>query len=241
MENATSNDRWTHVLGAILLIAMLVNLYLIFMFAPEESSMGQVQRIFYFHVPLAWVGGLAFFILFISGILFLRRKDRKYDIVGQSAGEVGVIFVTLNLITGAIWARPAWNVWWDWSSMRLTLLFVLWFLYVGYLMLRHFVDDQEKGARFAAVYGIIAFADVPIVYASIRLWRDIHPSPVIAGGEGSGLHPDMRIAFYFSVFTFTLLFIYILIQRIRLQKTRVAVDELKKQLSYVNDPISVTT
>ena len=120
-------------------------------------------------------------------------------------------------------------------------MFVLWFLYVGYLMLRHFVDDQEKGARFAAVYGIIAFADVPIVYASIRLWRDIHPSPVIAGGEGSGLHLDMRIAFYFSVFTFTLLFIYILIQRIRLQKTRVAVDELKKQLSYVNDPISVTT
>ena len=187
------------------------------------------------------VGGLAFLILFISGILFLRRKDRKYDIIGQSAGEVGVVFVTLNLITGAIWARPAWNAWWDWSSMRLTLLFVLWFIYVGYLMLRHFVDDQEKGARFAAVYGVLTFANVPLVYASIRLWRDIHPSPVIAGGEGSGLHPDMRIAFYFSLFTFTLLFIYIFIQRIRLQKTRLAVDELKKQFSYGNDPISVTT
>ena len=125
--------------------------------------------------------------------------------------------------------------------MRLTLSFVLWFLYIGYLMLRTFVDDEEKGARFAAVYGIFAFADVPIVYASIRLWRDIHPSPVIAGDEGSGLHPDMRIVVYFSLFTFTLLFIYILIQRIRLQKTRVAVDELKKQLSYDNDPISITT
>ena len=109
---------------------------------------------------------------------------------------------------------------------------MLWFIFVAYLMLRNFVESEEKGARLAAVFAIIGFVDVPIVYMSIRLWADIHPRPVIGGGEGSGLHPDMRIVFYFSVFTFTLLFLYLLIQRVRLQKATVAIAEMKKQLAF---------
>jgi heme exporter protein C len=190
-----------------------------------------VQRIFYFHVPSAWVAFLAFFVVFVASIFYLWKKNRKYDIVAYSSAEIGVIFATLVLITGPIWARPVWNTWWEWSP-RLTLFLVLWFIYLAYLMLRNFVEGEERAARFAAVFGIVGFVDVPLVYVSIRLWRDIHPSPVIAGGEGSGLHPDMKLAFFFSLFTFTLLFCFLLIQRVQLQKSAIAVSEHKKQLAY---------
>ena len=219
------------ILGPVLFICMAVNLYLIFMFAPTESSMGQVQRIFYFHVPTAWVSGLSLFAVFIGSILYLWKKQKKYDIVAHSAAEIGVLFLTLFLTTGPIWARPVWNTYWDWSP-RLTSSLVLWFIFVAYLMLRNFVESEEKGARLAAVFAIVGFADVPIIYMSIRLWADIHPSPVIGGGEGSGLHPDMKIAFYFSVFTFTLLFLYLLIQRVQLQKTMIAISEMKKKIAF---------
>lgn len=231
MSANKSNNRWMVLLAAVLFISMLVDLYLIFMFAPEERSMGHVQRIFYFHVPSAWVAFLAFFVVFVASIGYLWKRDRKFDVVAYSSAEIGVIFATLVLITGPIWARPVWNTWWEWSP-RLTLFLVLWFIYIAYLMLRNFVEGEERSARFAAVFGIVGFVDVPIVYMSIRLWRDIHPSPVIAGGEGSGLHPDMKIAFFFSLFTFTLLFAYLLVQRIRLQKSVLAVSELKKQMAY---------
>ncbi|HEX9653526.1 MAG TPA: cytochrome c biogenesis protein [bacterium] len=230
MQTNPSTHRWLVVLGSLLFVAMLANLYLIFMFAPEERSMGIVQRIFYFHVPSAWVSFLAFFVVFVCSIYYLWKKDRKYDVVASSAAEIGVIFATLVLITGPIWARPVWNTWWEWSP-RLTLFLVLWFIYLAYLMLRNFVEGEERSARFAAVFGIVGFVDVPIVYISIRLWRDIHPSPVIAGGEGSGLHPDMKIAFFFSLFTFTILFIYLLIQRVQLQKSMIAVSDMKRQIA----------
>lgn len=231
MSANKSTNRWMALLAGVLFVSMMVDLYLIFMFAPEERSMGHVQRIFYFHVPSAWVAFLAFFVVFVASIGYLWKRDRKFDIVAYSSAEIGVIFATLVLITGPIWARPVWNTWWEWSP-RLTLFLVLWFIYIAYLMLKNFVEGEERSARFAAVFGIVGFVDVPIVYMSIRLWRDIHPSPVIAGGEGSGLAPDMKIAFFFSLFTFTLLFIYLLVQRIRLQKSVVAVSELKKQMAY---------
>lgn len=222
---------WMTVLDVALLVSMLVNLYLIFQFAPEERSMGHVQRIFYFHVPSAWVSGLAFAVVFGASIGYLWKRDRKYDIAAYAAAEIGVMFATLVLVTGPIWARPVWNTWWEWSP-RLTLFLVLWFIYIAYLMLHNFVEGEEKRARFAAVFGIVGFVDVPIVYLSIRLWRDIHPSPVIAGGENSGLHPDMRLTFFFSLFVFTLLFIKLFINRLRLERSQVRVAELKKQAAY---------
>ena len=231
MEKHRSLNLWMNFLNAGVFITMIINLYLIFLFAPEERSMGQIARILYFHVPSAWVAFLAFFVVFLASIGYLWQRDRKYDMVAHSSAEIGVIFATLVLITGPIWARPVWNTWWEWSP-RLTLFLVLWFIYIAYLMLRNFVEDEERSARFAAVFGIVGFVDVPLVYVSIRLWRDIHPSPVIAGGSGSGLHPDMKITFFFSLFTFTLLFLLLLIQRVRLQKSMIAVSQLKKQLAY---------
>jgi heme exporter protein C len=231
MGDKKSFNLWMNVLTAAVFLTMILDLYLIFIFAPEERSMGQVQRIFYFHVPAAWIAFLAFFVVFVASIGYLWKKDRKYDLVAHASGEIGIIFATLVLITGPLWARPVWNTWWEWSP-RLTLFLVLWFIYVAYLMLRNFVEGEERSARFAAVFGIVGFVDVPIVYISIRLWRDIHPTPVIGGGSGSGLNPDMKITFFFSLFTFTLLFILLLIQRVRLQKSIVAVSDLKKQLAY---------
>ncbi len=228
MSNASKTTRWIQGLGWLLLPAMVVNLYLIFFYAPEESSMGHIQRIFYFHVPSAWVSFLAFFVVFYCSIGYLWKKKRQYDLMAHSAAEIGVVFATLVLITGPIWARPVWNTWWQWSP-RLTLFLVLWFIYVAYLMLRGFVEDKEKAARFSAVFGIVGFLDVPIVYLSIRLWRDIHPSPVVRGG---GLTPAMWVAFGFSLFTFTLLFFYLLHHRLRLQRTQVRLEELKRQMVF---------
>ncbi len=225
------SNRTLIVLSAVVLIAVLVDLFLIFQFAPEERSMGHVQRIFYFHVPSAWISFLAFFVVFVNSGLYLWKRDRKYDLLASTSAEIGVIFATLVLITGPIWGRPVWNTWWEWSP-RLTLFLVLWFIYIAYLMLRSFVDEEEKAARFSAVFGIVGFVDVPIVYLSIRLWRDIHPSPVIAGGQNSGLHPDMKIAFFFSLFTFTVLFFLMLLHRLRVERTAIAVRELKRQMAY---------
>lgn len=230
MPSRNSRNPWMFLLGASLLVCMVVDLYLIFEFAPEERSMGHVQRIFYFHVPSAWVSFLAFFVVFVASIRYLWKRERKYDMAANSAAEIGVLFSSLVLVTGPIWARPVWNTWWEWTP-RLTLFMVLWFIFIAYLMLRNFVEDEERSARFCAVFGIVGFVDVPIVYMSIRLWRDIHPSPVIAGGEGSGLHPDMKIAFYFSLFTFTLLFIYLFVHRLRLEKSSVALSDLKKEMA----------
>ena len=147
--------------------------------------------------------------------------------LAAASAEIGVIFATLVLITGPIWARPVWNTWWEWSP-RLTLFLVLWFIYIAYLMLRNFVEGEERSARFAAVFGIVGFVDVPIVYLSIQLWRDIHPSPVVK----SGLHPDMKIAFYMSLLTFTLLFVHLLVQRNRLKKCETKIADMKKQAAF---------
>lgn len=193
------------VLAHVLLGAMLVNLYLIFMFAPTERTMGVVQRIFYFHVPSAWVAFLAFFIVFVASVLYLMTRNPKYDRLGLASAEVGVAFCTIVLVTGPIWAKPAWGIWWTWDA-RLTSTLVLWFIYAGYLLLRGFVEEPRRKALLAAVVGIVGFVDVPIVYMSIRWWRTQHPQPVLAGGAGSGLNPEMKVAFFFSLAVFTLLF-----------------------------------
>lgn len=198
------------VLGVI----MAINLYLIFFYAPVERTMGPVQKIFYFHVPSAWVAFLAFFVVFVASIGFLARRREVYDRVASASASVGVLFCTIVLVTGPIWGKPVWGVWWTWDP-RLTSTLVLWFLYVGYLLLRSFLPDETKRATLSAVLGIVGFLDVPIVYMSIRWWRNQHPSAVFAGGEGSGLDPRMKLAFFFSLGVFTLLYVVLLRLKVR--------------------------
>jgi heme exporter protein C len=210
-----------------LAVAILIGVagHAIFFVAPGERTMGPIQRIFYFHVPSAWTAFVAFFICFIANIAYLSRRDRKWDWLGVSATEVGLAFCTVVLITGPIWAKPVWGIWWTWDA-RLTSTLVLWLMYVSYLVLRSLIADPERRALVSAVFGVFAFLDVPIVYMSIRWWRTQHPQPVIAGGEGSGLDPVMWGVFLTSWGALLGVMILLLRHRYRLEELRHEVEAL---------------
>jgi len=202
-------------------------LYLVFIYVPTEETMGIVQRIFYFHVPVAWVAFLAFFIVFLGSILYLWKRESKWDVIASSSAEVGVVFTTLVLITGSIWAKPIWGVWWTWEP-RLTTALVLWLIYIAYLTVRSFATDEQRGARFAAVVGIVGFIDVPIVALAITLWRTQHPGPVIFQG---GLTPPMLLTLIVCVAAFTTLYSLLLIQRVSMKNDEIEIKRLKELCS----------
>ncbi len=204
------------VLVPLSLIAIAIALYMALFYAPREATMGDAQRIFYFHVPSAWIGFLSFFIVFVASVLFLLKRERKWDALALSAAEIGVVFTTLVLLTGPIWAKAAWGTYWVWDA-RLTTTLVLWLIYVGYLMLRSSVDDMKR-ARMAAVLGIIGFLDVPIIYLSVTWWRTMHPTLLVS--ETGGLDDAMRTTLMVALLSFTLLFAWVLLIRVRLEQTR---------------------
>lgn len=195
------------------LAAMVAALYAIFFYAPTERTMGPVQRIFYIHVPSAGVAFTAFFLVFLASIIFLIKKERKWDLLAYSSAEIGLLYCTLVLITGPLWARPVWGTWWTWDP-RLTTTLVLWFIYVAYLMLRNAAGGSGKGARMAAVFGIVGFIDVPIVFMSIRWWRTIHP--MVFERTRIGLEPPMLVTLIISLVAFLLFFAVIVRERYRL-------------------------
>ena len=188
------------------------SLYYIFILAPVEETMGIIQKIFYFHVASAWLSFFAFFIVFVSSIIFLWKKEKIWDIIARSSAEIGVIFCSIVLITGPIWARPIWNAWWSWDA-RLTTTLILWMIYMAYLFIRPFTENEIKGAKAAAVFGIIGFLDVPIVYMSIRWWRTIHPQAVLNSKSG-GLDPVMLKTLFISIIGFTFLYLLVIILNI---------------------------
>ncbi len=216
------------ILLAILLIAFLVSIYLIFQWVPQIKASNPAeqiaQRIFYFHVPSAWLGFLAFFVVFGGSVAYLATRNRKYELISVASAEIGVLFITLVLITGPIWAKPVWGIWWTWD-VRLTSSLILWLIYVAYLMLRRYLPDGSKRANLSAVVGIIGFIDVPIVYYSIRWWETQHPKAVMASSEGS-LAAPMFFTFMFSLATFTLLYVYLIRKRYQLLTLE---DTLNKQ------------
>jgi heme exporter protein C len=216
-------------LPLLTLLGMVAALYGAFLHAPEEKTMGDIQRIFYFHVSSWWIAGLAFLVVFAGSVAFLTTGERKYDTLALASAEVGVVFTTLGLITGPLWAKPVWGIFWTWDA-RLTTALVLWLIYVSYLMLRHFLPDEEKRARLAAVAGIIGFLDVPIVYMSIRWWRTQHPAPVIMGGEGSGLDPMMAQGLMMGLAGFLFLYLWLLERRVALERSQQEIDFLYKQV-----------
>ena len=214
-------------LAAITGVMMLVNLYLIFMVAPTDSVLGHVQRVFYFHVPIAIMSFLAFFVVFIGSLMYLIKRTPKWDAVAHASAEVGVVFVTLALLTGIIWARPVWNTWWTWEP-RLTTTMILWLIYVAYLMVRSYAPSQSKGAIYAAVVGIIGFIDVPIVYYSVVWWRSIHPSPVVGPfAQSDALDGTMALILLYSLITFIFFFAYMIMERMELRKTEEALGRIR--------------
>jgi heme exporter protein C len=217
---------WLPVLCFLLFAAAL---YLVFLYVPTEAMMGVVQRIFYFHVPVAWVSFLAFFIVFIASILYLVKRSDTWDLLAAASAEIGVVFTTLVLITGSIWAKPIWGAWWVWDP-RLTTALVMWFIYLAYLLVRSFAAEPARGARFAAVIGIVGFVDVPIVALSITLWRTQHPSPVIFNG---GLADSMVLTLMVSLAAFTVLYALLLKVRLSQKNMENEVKRLKIERSDV--------
>ena len=206
---------------------MLINIYLIFMIAPTDAVLGHVQRVFYFHVPIAIMSFLAFFLVFIASLMYLFKRSTRWDSFAHASAEVGVIFVTLALITGIIWARPVWNTWWTWEP-RLTTTLILWLIYVAYLMVRSYAPTQSKGAIYAAVVGIIGFVDVPIVYYSVVWWRSIHPSPVVGPfAQSDALDGTMALILLYSLVTFVFFFAYIVMERMELKTSEESLGRIR--------------
>jgi heme exporter protein C len=216
------------VMGAAVLFLVGAAAYASFYIAPEERTMGAIQRIFYFHAASAWAGMTAFLVCFLANLAYVLRRDQKADWVGVSAAEVGLAFTTVVLITGPIWAHPVWGIWWTWDA-RLTSTFVLWLLYVSYLLLRNMLEEPDRRALLSALFGIFAFLDVPLVFGAIRWWRTQHPQPVIMGSPGSGLEPTMRKVFFFSVLAMHALMVLLLSERYLLEKMRGDFQELQRE------------
>lgn len=220
---------WLHFV--LTLAGLFIALHMIFLYAPEEMTMGEVQRIFYIHVPAAWVSLMGFSIIFVASIVYLWKRAQRADELAHATAEVGFIFCTCVLVTGPLWAKPAWGIWWTWDA-RLTLTFLLWLLYVAYLMLRNYLVNPGRAANLCAVVGIIGFVDVLIDYMAIRWWRTQHPQPVILGGPESGLDPRMLATLLVSWGIFTLLFFLLLRMRLRLAGMRRELSEIRRTLAF---------
>lgn len=215
-------------LASILLV--VAALYLALIYAPEEATMGQVQRVFYFHIATAWTGLLGFVAAGVAGVAFLVTKDQKWDIVEIAAVEISLVFLLITIVLGSIWARPVWNTWWTWDP-RLTWAAITELIFIAYFMLRQGVEDPSRRARFAAVYTIVGAASAPITFFVIRLVRTIHPV-IIGGSDPSAqgafaMSPEMKVAFFFALFTFTVIFIDLFWNRIRMGRLATQVEQLR--------------
>lgn len=202
---------------------MISALYMVFIYVPTEKNTGIVQRIFYFHVPVAWVSFLAFFVTFVASILYLTKRWEKWDAIASASAEAGVIFTTLVLVTGPIWAKPVWGIWWTWDA-RLTTSLVLWLIYVAYLLVRSFAAEPAKSARYGAVIGIVGFIDVPLVFVTVNMWRTQHPTTIIFEG---GLTPPMLATLLVCIVAFTMLYWILVVQRVGIKMLEADVKRLR--------------
>ncbi len=216
-------DLLTFITGPLIILA----LYLVFVYVPKDAYMGDVQRIFYFHVSFAWVGFLSFFINFIGSIMYLVRKTRCWDILAVSSAEIGIAFCLVVMTTGPIWARPVWNAWWTWDPRLVTFL-ILTFMYAAYMTVRGAIDEETKRGRFSAVVGIVAFLNVPLTYVAMIWFRTIHPN--IREGKKLNLDPEMMLTLRVTLIAVMCLFVLLLLRRMDLEGMRDRVAELRKKI-----------
>ena len=225
-----TKPRLLTILDFVTVILLAVATTLVFFFTPIEAVMGNVQKVFYFHVANAWVGMLGFMASAIAGIAYLRTGKRSWDIVGMASVEISVVFLLIAIVTGSIWARPVWNTWWTWDP-RLTTAAIMELIYAAYLLLRQGIEDPDRRARFGAVYAILGFISVPLTFLSIRIFRTIHPV-VIGNSDPSAqgsfdMSPAMLRTFMFSLLVFSFIFADMLWHRIRLGHLADKVEQLK--------------
>jgi heme exporter protein C len=211
-------------LGIVALLTVMVGLYLAFVYAPTDMLQGDVQRLMYIHVPTAWVAFFAFFVVFVSSLVYLWKRLPEADRLAYASAEIGVLFTGLTLIDGSIWGRPTWGIWWTWDA-RLTTTAILFVIYVGYLMLRSFVEEPERRARLAALVGIVGFIDVPIIYMSVLWFRTLHQPPSIQRG-GASMPDTMLFTLLFNFGAYTLVYLFFLVKRVRLESLNAIAEAL---------------
>ncbi len=223
------------ILDAITTILFVVAVGMVLFYTPTEAVMGNVQKVFYFHVATAWVGMLGFMVAMVVGIAYLRTQDPKWDIAGLAAIEISLVFFFVAIILGSIWARPIWNTWWTWDP-RLTTAAIVELIYAAYFMLRQGIEDPDRRARFGAVYAILGSISIPLTFLSIRLLRTIHPIGVgdsdPAAEGGFDMTPKMKLTFFYSLFTFSVVFITLYWHRIRQGKLAAKVEQLRLKVSH---------
>jgi heme exporter protein C len=240
-QQTTTGLNWGAIFTIFTGLLMITALYMALVWAPEATNLEAAteryaQRIFYFHVPAAWVGFLAFLAAALFSILYLVKRQQKWDVLALSSVEIGLAFFTMVMLSGPIWAKPTWNVWWTWDP-RLTISTICWLLYIGYIMLRGAIDNPEREARFAAVFAIIASLSIPINWMAIRWWRTIHPAVVLPGKEseamgGFGMSPDIRNTLMFCLFAFTVFYLNLMYHRVKLENLSRRVEALKQQILH---------
>jgi heme exporter protein C len=215
------------ILCALTVVGIALALWMAFFYAPTDAIEGQPQRIFYVHVPMAWLGMLSFVVMALAGVLYLWRRTERWDWVARAAAETGMVCITLALITGSLWGRTTWGTWWTWDA-RLTTTLILWFVYVGYLMLRSYMGRTPASARAGAVMSIICVIDVPIIYESVNWWRTLHPTAEV--GTPGALPFSVVLTLLVSLTAFTLLYAVVMIQAYQLQRTQTLAQRLRADL-----------
>ncbi|MFZ0428666.1 MAG: cytochrome c biogenesis protein [Acidobacteriota bacterium] len=220
--------RWARWLQVPVYVLVLIGLYGTFIYAPTERVMGDVQRIFYHHVAAAFDAFLAFFIVFVAGIAYLVTRKVVWDQLAAAAVEVGIVFTTIVLTTGPAWAKPVWNTWFPWGDPRVMTTLVLWLIYVAYLILRSSLPEGDKKYKFCAVFGIIGFLDVPIVWMSIRWWRTIHP--VVITSSGANLEPRMLQTLLATILAWLVVLCALVLLRGSMRLHGLAAEQLKQEI-----------
>ncbi len=201
------------ILGWLAVLGLGAGLVMAFGVAPREATQGNVQRIMYLHVPTVLVAYLAFAVVFVASIAYLWRRDPAADRLAHASAEVGVLFTGITIAAGAIWGKPTWGTWWTWDA-RLTSVTILFVMYLGYLLLRGMIEDRERGARYAAVLGIIAALDVPLVHFSVYWWRTLHQPPSMLKPGPAAMPEGILTALLVNVVAFTLLYAYFVAKRV---------------------------
>ncbi len=221
---ASHSSRFVIPLGVAAALALVTGLYVGLVRAPADVVQGEVQRIMYLHVPTVLVAYLAFSVVFAGSIAYLLTRQERWDILAHASAEIGVLFTALTIAAGAIWGKPTWGAWWTWDA-RLTTTTILLLIYLGYLMLRAAAEDQARGARYAAVIGILGFVDIPIIHKSVEWWRTLHqPSSLARGALDPVFYPPLVL----NLAAFALLYAFLLAQRVELG--RLEAELLRRRL-----------
>lgn len=220
----TSKSGLANIFGIAALALFLVGSFVGLFVVPADGMQGDIQRLMYVHVPAAWLAFLSFFVVFLMSVLYLIQRDLRWDRIAQSSAEIGVVFTVLTLALGSMWGKPTWGVWWTWDP-RLTTTAIMLAIYVGYLAIRSFADDPDKRARWAAIVGIIGFANVPIVYLSVIWWRTLHQPP----SSPRSVSPEILWTLMFNLAAFTVIYVYLMLRRVRLAKLE---GELEQRVAY---------